>query len=201
MDTFLTSTPIIDWQAPPVRALALRLRDGDEDSVAIVRRCFEWVRDHILHTSDHHLDPVTCSASEVLAHRTGFCYAKSHLLAALLRANGIPAGFVYQRLSVGDGAFCLHGLNAVWLAQFGWCRLDARGNRSDLSASFEPPTEHLPFVPTETGERTFAGVWAEPLACVVAALQTHRDRVGLLAHLPDLEEDQIPDRTPNAYQK
>lgn len=30
---------------------------------------------------------------------SGICYAKSHLLAALLRANKIPAGFCYPRLS------------------------------------------------------------------------------------------------------
>jgi len=41
-------------------------------------------------------DVVTCSASEVLREGTGICFAKSHLLAALLRAVGIPAGLCYQ---------------------------------------------------------------------------------------------------------
>jgi len=40
------------------------------------------------------MNPVTCKASDVLIYGTGYCYAKSHLLAALLRANAIPAGFV-----------------------------------------------------------------------------------------------------------
>src|SRR6187399_1388149 len=136
MQRFLDSTAIIDWHQPLVRELAGRLHGGEADAVAVARRCFEWVRDQIPHTSDHHLAPVTCEASQVLTQGTGFCYSKSHLLAALLRANGIPAGFVYQRLSLGEGQFCLHGLNAVWISQFGWCRLDARGNRSDLSAEF-----------------------------------------------------------------
>ncbi|WP_338430147.1 transglutaminase domain-containing protein [Synechococcus elongatus] len=35
----------------------------------------------------------------MLEYRTGYCYAKSHLLVALLRACSIPAGFCYQRLS------------------------------------------------------------------------------------------------------
>lgn len=41
---------------------------------------------------------VTCSASDVLQHRSGICYAKSNLLAALLRKEGIPTRFCYQRL-------------------------------------------------------------------------------------------------------
>lgn len=70
----------------------------------------------------------------MLRHRTGFCYAKSHLLAALLRANGIAAGLCYQRLSVNGGGtpYCLHGLNAVFLKDFGWYRVDARGNKPGI---------------------------------------------------------------------
>ena len=84
---------------------------------------------------------VTCRASDVLAARTGFCYAKSHLLAALLRANGIPAALCYQRLSIdGQGPpFCLHGLNAVHLPEHGWYRIDARGNKPGVDAQFTPP--------------------------------------------------------------
>lgn len=63
----------------------------------------DFVRDQIRHSADYRPNPVTCKASEVLRHGTGYCYAKSHLLAALLRANGVPAGLCYQRLSVGDG--------------------------------------------------------------------------------------------------
>jgi transglutaminase-like putative cysteine protease len=67
------------------------------------------------------MNPVTCKASDVLIHGTGYCYAKSHLLVALLRANGIPAGLCYQRLTIeNDGpSYCLRGLNAVYLEQHG----------------------------------------------------------------------------------
>ncbi len=65
--------------------------------MAIAHRCFEFVRDEVRHSWDFKENPVTCHASEVLRHRTGYCYAKTHLLAALLRANRIPAGLCYQR--------------------------------------------------------------------------------------------------------
>jgi transglutaminase-like putative cysteine protease len=35
--------------------------------------------------------------------------------------------------------FCLHGLNAVYLEDFGWYRIDARGNKTGVAAQFTPP--------------------------------------------------------------
>lgn len=189
MREYLESTEVVDWNHPEVFALARRLAEDDDDARAVARRCFEWVRDEVRHSADYRLNPVTCSASEVLRHRTGFCYAKSHLLAALLRANAIPVGFGYQRLSV-DGAgppFCLHGFNAVHLPGLGWYRVDARGNRPGVAASFDPPAERLAFTPRLDGERTFPEVHASPLPVVVDALHRYRTHDELLNHLPDVD--------------
>jgi hypothetical protein len=186
-DDFLRVTPVIDWDQPGVLALAGELGRRSHSHVDIARACFEWVRDTIPHSSDHRLDPVTCSASEVLKERTGFCYAKSHLLAALLRANDIPAGFVYQRLALDDRgeALCLHGLNAVWLPDLGWYRVDARGSRHDLTARFDPPHEVLPFACSVTGEKIFPRVFPDPAPVVLDALHRHRTRALFEANLPD----------------
>jgi transglutaminase-like putative cysteine protease len=91
------------------------------------------------------MNPVTCRASEVLQHKTGYCFAKSHLLAALLRANQIPVGFCYQRLSIDDNGapYSLHGFNAVYFPEVGWYRVDARGNKEGVTAQFTPPQEQL----------------------------------------------------------
>ena len=189
MREYLESTEVVDWNHPEVFALARRLAGDDDDARAVARRCFEWVRDEVRHSADYRLNPVTCSASEVLRHRTGFCYAKSHLLAALLRANAIPAGFGYQRLSV-DGAgppFCLHGFNAVHLPGLGWYRVDARGNRLGVAASFDPPSERLAFTPRLDGERTFPEIHASPLSVVVDALHRYRTYDELLNQLPDVD--------------
>ncbi len=189
MNEFLKSTAVIDWQHPEVVARARSLASGCEEPAAIARRCFEWVRDEIKHSLDHGLQPVTCSASEVLRVGSGFCYAKSHLLAALLRANGIPAALCYQRLSCNDAGtvFCLHGLNAVHLPEFGWYRVDARGNRADVDAQFIPPLERLAFRPSVPGEGDVPGVFAEPLPVVVAALRSHSTAAELSERLPDAD--------------
>src|ERR1700752_201368 len=141
MEPFLRATEIIDWRNPSVGSKALELAKGASGDLQIAQRCFEWVRDRIRHSSDYKRNPVTCAASEVLAAGTGYCYAKSHLLAALLRANRIPAGFCYQRLSMDEvgASYCLHGLNAVHLPEFGWYRLDPRGNKPGITGKFSPP--------------------------------------------------------------
>ncbi len=189
MKEYLEATEIIDWQHPDIVNLASRLARRKVDPVAIAKACFEWVRDEIKHSCDYQLNPVTCLASEVLQHRTGYCYAKSHLLAALLRANQIPAGFCYQRLSIfDDGApFSLHGLNAVYLPEHGWYRMDARGNKQDVDAQFTPPREQLAFKLNFAEEIDSDRVFAQPLDVVVQALQKYQQWDELLANLPDLE--------------
>lgn len=184
---FLAASDVIDWVHPDVRALASQLAKAESDHVRIARQCFEWVRDEVQHSADFGRAQVTCKASEVLALRTGFCYAKSHLLAALLRANGIPAAFCYQRLSVdGTGPpFCLHGLNAVWLKEFGWYRVDARGNKAGVTAEFTPPIERLAFSVRVPGEADLPAILPEPLPDVVQALRQYEDANVLAANLPD----------------
>ena len=112
-EDFLRCTEIIDFDDEAVAAKAKELGGGCDGDVEIAKRCFEFVRDEIRHTNDYKDDVTTCKASEVLAHGTGWCYAKSHLLAALLRANGIPTALCYRRLSVfDDGApYCLHSVS------------------------------------------------------------------------------------------
>ncbi len=189
MHRYLAASSYIDVDHPEIQQLARRLAGESEDEVDCARRCFEFVRDRIRHSSDYRLNPVTCRASDVLRHQTGYCYAKSHLLAALLRANGIPAGLCYQRLAVGDhGApYCLHGLNAVYLRDFGWYRIDARGNKPGVAAQFMPPQEALAFAIREAAERDLPEIWAEPLAVVVEALTRYPTYDQVLANLPDIE--------------
>ncbi|BAL26998.1 putative lipoprotein (plasmid) [Azoarcus sp. KH32C] len=189
MHRYLSPSKYIDFEDANISAVARSLARGTTSEQDLVRRCFEFVRDEIRHSSDFKLNPVTCRASDVLRHKTGYCYAKSHLLAALLRANGVPAGLCYQRLSVGDSGapYCLHGLNAVYLQDFGWYRIDARGNKPGVSAQFCPPVEVLAFPIREPQERDFPEIWAEPLPVVVEVLERYESYDHVLANLPDIE--------------
>ncbi|WP_293233385.1 transglutaminase family protein [Microcoleus sp. PH2017_05_CCC_O_A] len=186
--TYLAATDIIDRDHPAILALANKIASQHHTSEAIAQSSFEWVRDEIRHSYDYQMNPVTCRASDVLKHKTGYCFAKSHLLAALLRANNIPAGFCYQRLSFDDkGApYTLHGFNAVYLPKVGWYRIDARGNRDNVNAQFTPPQEQLAFKIQFPEEADFQTILSDPLRVVVEALQNHITWDKLLLNLPDV---------------
>ena len=187
MEQYLNVSEWIDWQHPAVLGKAQELAAGLSDKTAIARRCFEFVRDQIRHSWDYRQNPVTCMASDVLEYKTGYCYAKSHLLAALLRANGIPAALCYQRLSVGDSGapYCLHGLNAVWLEKYGWYRIDARGNKPGINARFCPPLEQLAFPLQDSNEADLPGLYADPLPEVIQVLTSSATVEEVHRNLPD----------------
>ena len=186
MHRYLEPSTYIDFENPDIASIAKELAAGAASELELVERCFSFVRDEIKHSVDYKLNPVTCKASDVLKHRTGYCFAKSHLLAALLRANGIPAGLCYQRLSFGSG-YGLHGLNAVFLKDFGWYRIDARGNKAGIDAQFSPPREQLAFLAKGEGARDLPEIWAAPLPVVVEALERYETYEEVLANLPDVE--------------
>lgn len=187
MQEYLRATEVVDWKHPEVMGRAASLAVPN-DVTATARACFEFVRDRIAHSRDFEMDPATWRASDVLRFGTGYCYAKSHLLAGLLRANGIPAGFCYQRLSVNDAGppFSLHGFNAMMLPGVGWYRIDARGNKPGVAAQFDPPTERLAFPLQSADEVEFAEVLPDPLPVVLAALRDSTGWRDVLARLPDV---------------
>ena len=188
MNDFLKATPVVDRDHPDIRRRAAQLSAGNIDPLSVAKACFEWVRDEIRHSRDIGFAAVPCSASETLQAGAGYCYAKSHLLAALLRANNIPAGFCYQRLSRdGMGApYALHALNAVRLPGLGWYRIDARGDRACIRSHFTPPFEKLAYTVNLPGESNLPEVWPEPLPTVIAALRAAENSADLYENLPDI---------------
>jgi transglutaminase-like putative cysteine protease len=189
MEKYLRATEIINWKHPEIISKAQKLATGKNSETEIAKSCFEWVRDHIKHIGDYNIQTVSVSASEVLLSGSGICYAKSHLLAALLRANSIPAGFCYQRLSKDDiGApFVLHGINAVYLPETGWYRVDARGNKEGVNAQFTPPDEQLAFAVNIAGEIDFPQILSDPLPVIIEVLRKYKNKDELWDNLPDLQ--------------
>jgi hypothetical protein len=190
MKAYLAMSDVIDGDHPIVYAKAHELAHGCHDNVGITQKCFHFVRDEIFHSGDHGRDPVTVSASDTLIHRTGFCFAKSHLLSALLRALAIPAGICYQRIRLSDperGPFTLHALNAVYLSGYGWYRIDARGNKQDVDARCEPPHEYLAYNADMEGELNIPVVFDQPLPIVIDVLRKYSHYRDILKNLPDLD--------------
>ena len=184
---YLTANKAVDSEHPTIIAKAKELSKGLITDVAIAKSCFEFVRDEIDHSGDIPAKTTTYKASEVLEYKTGWCYAKSHLLAALLRANNIPTGLCYQRLSQGESGapYCLHGLNAIYLKDHGWYRVDSRGNKEGVDAQFMPPVQKLAFAFQDENEGDFETIYAAPLAEVAEALQCNVDYKAMVQNFPD----------------
>jgi len=189
LNDYLVSDAIIDWQTPAVREKALELTRSLADEIAKARCLYEWVRDAIPHSNDAGHEIVTCTASEVLRQGSGICFTKSHLLAALLRAVAIPAGFCYQVLRMDppvDNEPVLHGLNAIYLASLArWIRVDARGNTNGINAQFSLKKEQLAFaMDASADEFIYETIFAAPVSSVVERLKMYATRSELWLDLP-----------------
>ena len=190
MQKYLDATEIINYHNKAVYALAMKLAKNSQTDIDIAKKCFEYVRDEIRHSGDYKDEVTTYKASDVLKYKTGWCYAKSHLLAGILRANGIPTAFNYQRLSCSEykkGVYCLHGLNAIYLKNFGWYRVDVRGNKKGVNAQFTPPYEKLAFELKED-EFDLPELLSEPLEEVVLALKNNHCYDDMITNFPDVDK-------------
>src|SRR5258706_6962326 len=167
---YVEDTIVVDWQTPAIVERADSLAAGLPGDEAKARACYGFVRVEIAHTADAGLDVLPCRAREVLAARTGIGFAKSHLLAALLRSLGIPAGFCYQvvRRAAGAPEKLLYGFNGVYLAsRERWIQLDARGNKPGLDAQFEIETPRLAVrADPARGEWVYPWIWTRPAPVV-----------------------------------
>ena len=160
LEPYLRPTEFIDFEDGNVASVARSIKSSASGRRNLVKRTFEYVRDQVSHSYDAGLRTPAAKASEVLQAGGGICWGKANLLAALLRANGIPSGISYQVLTKGetpDSGYMVHALNTVYVDdEAGWIRVDARGNKEGVDAQFSLDGERLAFaVRPECGERDF----------------------------------------------
>lgn len=189
MDKYLKADDVIDFGNEEITQLADALFQKADSELDYIKIAYEFVRDHIFHSADKNEDMLTCTASEVLKAGHGICFAKSHLLAALLRCKSIPTGFCYQKLILDDETapvLIYHGLNGVYLKEYKkWIRLDARGNKTGVNAQFSIETEQLAFpIRPEMGEEDDFVVYPEPDVKVLEKLRGNKTRTELWDNLP-----------------
>ncbi len=191
LEDYLHELNEVNYSNPTIRAKIEELFNSSQTEIEKAKVAFEFVRDEISHSWDIQGKRVTCKASDVLAYKEGICYAKSHLLASLLRSQGIPTGFCYQRLMLFDTpekGYCIHALNAVFFNSLKkWVRLDARGNKTGIDARFSIDEEKLAF-PTneEFGEKDYPVIYVNPHPKTVSVLEEHTDALEMYKHhLPE----------------
>jgi transglutaminase-like putative cysteine protease len=180
LEQYLRCSAYIDFDHPLIQEFLARFRGRERSEVETARELFVYIRDAIAHSGDIKSHRVTRKASEVLQHGEGICYAKSHLLAALFRGAGIPAGICYQKLTRGatpETGYCIHALNTLYLsAEDRWIRVDARGNKPGIDAQFAIELEQLAFpVREECGEIDYLINHPEPHPTIIETLERHED--------------------------
>lgn len=187
---YLRQSDIIDFDSSEVKAIAKTLSKDAKSDVEIAKAVCEYVRDAIPHSFDAGGKVVTCRASDVLKHKEGICYAKSHLLAAIMRSLSIPTGFCYQKLPTGETnqtRYIIHALNAIYLESIGkWIRVDARGNKEGVTADFDVDREMIAFRAEErAGVVDYPTIYAMPNDKVVESLNISKSLSELSENLPD----------------
>ena len=191
MEQYLKFSHYIDGNDAAIQEKAEEIKRNCASEIELIENSYCFVRDEIKHSWDIQDKRVTVTASDVLREKVGICWAKSNLLAALLRANAIPAGICYQRLTLGstpETGYCIHALNGVYIKSLEkWIRLDARGNKEGVCAAFSTEKEALAFpVREEYGEMDYGIIYASPLQKTMDILENSTDALYMYLHsLPD----------------
>lgn len=185
LSNYLLADKYVDFNKKIIQNKVSELFSDNFDEIQKIKIAFEYVRDEISHSWDIQSKRVTRTASEVLKYKEGICYAKSMLLAALLRCQGIPTGFCYQRLTLGDTpetGYCIHALNAVFLSNINkWIRIDARGNTNGRNAQFLIDREQLAFpIRAEYDEVDYPTIFAKPIKITTQTLEDNTDCIEMI---------------------
>ncbi|OAS85385.1 MULTISPECIES: transglutaminase-like domain-containing protein [Metabacillus] len=187
INDYLLELTEVNYSNLNIKKKAVELFNESQTEIEKAKIAFEFVRDEIAHSWDIQSKRITCNASEVLDLKEGICYAKSHLLASLLRSQGIPTGFCYQRLMLFDTpekGYCIHALNAIFLKSLNkWIRVDSRGNKEGIDAQFSIEEEKLAFpINEELDEKDYPVIYAKPHPKIVAVLKENTNALEMYKH-------------------
>lgn len=188
MEKFLRKNVYLDYDAPLILQKVQELFTPDMTNIKKAEAAYEFVRDEIPHSFDCNASVITAKASDVLKFKTGICHAKANLLAALLRSQRIPAGFCFQHITLLDDdsiGYCVHAYNAVYLEGH-WIKLDARGNKTGITAQFSLGEPVLAFPNRQQYDEYFwNGIYAEPQPEAMAMLENAKSLQDILENIPD----------------
>lgn len=186
LDDYLKCDDIIDFDDPSIEEAVEQLTAGLRDNASKAQAIYEFVRDQIFHSFDISATTVTIKASEVLEKGHGICYAQAHLLTAMMRCAGIPAGLCYQ-LKKFEDRLVVHGYCAVYIDSIGrWIRLDASRATEENSAPFDFGQDSPELVVNKDfGEYDDPTVYINPSKRVIKALRAFETVDELRDNLPD----------------
>lgn len=182
--------PIIHFSSPYMMKRIEQIKQEGKTDFERAKIAFEIARDEVKHSFDTKNPIVTISAEDALINQEGICFAKAHTFATLARGLGIPTGFCYQRvlrkpMDIKSG-FALHGLNAVYLKEYGWFRVDPRGNKPGIDSQFTGDHEQLAYtIHPNLGEVDYPTVFMHPLDTVIQSMEESKTSQELFFNRPE----------------
>jgi transglutaminase-like putative cysteine protease len=190
LGAYLEETEIINYSHPYIIQKIEEIKQKGKNKTEWAKLAFDFVRDEIQHSFDTESTKITISAQEALEHKEGICFAKAHLLAALLRGMGIPTGFCYQRVTrkgTPESGYAIHGLNAIYFEETDkWFRVDPRGNKAGVNSEFSIAPEKLAYeIHSELDEVDYSYVYSKPLEKVITSMKESADCKELFFKRPE----------------
>lgn len=177
LDAFLEETEIINFQHPGIRKKIEEFQHISKNKHDWAELAYHFVRDEIQDSVDRDSIDSTISASNTLEQKVGGSFAKSYLLAALLRGMGIPTGLCYHHVTKKGTTVpnnVLHGLNAVYFNElYTWFRVDPIGNKPVVQSEFSISHEMLAYpIQRELDKIDYLYVYNKPESVISSMKQS-----------------------------
>ena len=148
-ENYLVESAYVNYNNPNVQREISSLLTNCKSSTEYLTKAFLFVRDHISHSVDKaEKTIISRSASDALKNKHGLCFAKAHLLCALLRAVKIPCALSYQTI-ISPSIRFIHGLCAYLDTNtHSWVHIDPV-NKNDKFEAFKAGHEWLYYRPSK----------------------------------------------------
>lgn len=198
LNEFLTENEFIDFSHPKIQEVVKEIKDkAPNNELELTKIAYHFVQDKVSHVMDiAKTDPKiwqakpNLKASDVLQNDNAFCYGKSNLLTAILRALGIPCGFSDQLLMLDEelsNRKIIHTVNSVYLKSLKkWIRLDTRGNGL---GSFSTEEEKLAYEAREEfGEISNLATYSNPTNQIISLYNISANNEELLNNIFDSQD-------------
>lgn len=190
MKKYLKCDRYVDFDNALIEDKAAELFEKAQNDLDKVRLAYEFVKDEIEDPADNGETCITVTASEVLSCGCGISHAKANLFAALLRSQGIPAGFTYRNLlqHAGKGKNTKHFVYALSTAYLNgkWYILDVSGSKLGQATHFDLDHPTFTFsVDPSKGEYYYDGIFEKPYQTAMDRLEKAQDMTEFLNDYPD----------------
>ncbi len=132
---FLVPSVVVSYgKKSDVVTLSHEITQHASTDLEVIQQIYFWVQDNISYDTEKakkvqtgELTNYVPNLKKILESRSGICYDYASLVAAMLRANGIPCKMVFGDVKTDDsGTTIMHAWNMIWTEEDGWIAVDIK---------------------------------------------------------------------------